>query len=203
MPFIFLYKMNNNKIGSVAIVVLVAVVLAFGAGFGFGFFANKPVKETPPLGGPITVPSVSTTTHGTAQQSSLLYQWQFNVVESVARAHHPLRNVTSTAVTLNFPSLDEHASTTASSNVTTTALNGAVAGDLVLISAASSSAQARGLRFTAFGCGTDLACVQAENVSSTIINLGPTSFELRLLPAATFLQPGSLKVTTSSTPYGN
>src|SRR3989304_3543949 len=83
--------------------------------------------------GAITVPTQSTTTYGTALQESLLYQWQWNVVESLARVRQPLSGlvVTSTAP-LTFASLS--AGTSTASNTTTT-LGGIAAalGDWVLI----------------------------------------------------------------------
>ena len=178
--------------------------MAFGVGFGFGYFAGKPASPVPvpPLGAALTVPAVSTTTYGTGQQSSLLYSWQFNVVESLTDIRNSLRGVSSTDVTINFTAINATSSIT-----TTTALSGVVAGDFVLISANTSTAAFKDILFVANGCDTDLVCIHANMSTTTVVgvavDLPSASFSLRLLPDASFIRPDALDVTTSSTPYNN
>ena len=187
-------------------VSIAALVIVAASAFGFGYYFSKPSAGTdiPPLGA-ITVPSVSTTTHGTALQSSLLFQWQSNVVDSLRNVRAPLALVSSTNVTLDWPALPESGASSTVANVTSTAFTGVAAGDFVLVSFVTTSSAVGDpgfwVSFVANGCATDVVCIRANNASGSAVNILSNTFRLRLLPDATFVRPATIDVTTTTTPY--
>ena len=181
-------------------IVLVSVAVAFLLGGILGFLVRGP-GEQPwrlPLGAAITVPTISTTTHGTANQSVLLYQWEYNVVESIS----PFR-ASSTPVTIDLPSLGNATGTLPTAIASTTAIAGVVVGDPVFVTISTSTTASNSavafIQLIGYGCGAGTVCFTAVNASSAAINLGPETFNFKILKTATPV----LKVTTSSTPYND
>lgn len=189
--------MNKDNFGKLIFAVVVLVAVSFGA---YLYLSRDSGNEVAP--GAITIPSVTTTTHATAQQHSATYAWEYNVVESLAAARNPLRNITSTTVTIDIPALGDAGSAT-SSFVTSTAVTGVVAGDFVLFAPATSTVNAIRIAFSAFGCGADTVCINGVNASTSVSDPANTTYNIRVLPNATFVRPESLKVSTSATPYAN
>ena len=188
-------------------VSIAALVIVAASAFGFGYYFSKPSAgtDTPPLGA-ITVPSVSTTTHGTALQSSLLFQWQSNAANTFNRLNLVANYVSSTAVKLNWPSLADGGASSTIANVTSTAFAGVSQGDLVMIALNSTSSGVGDpnfwLSFTAYGCSTNTVCIRAYNASSSAIDLAVDSeFNLKAFDSAGFVNPGNTRVTTTTTPY--
>ena len=97
----------------------------------------------------------------------------YNSVESLLADITALqvRTGSSTAVTLNLPSIG----ISPSSTVTSTAFSGAESGDLFDVSIATTSVEARELGLHAYGCGANLVCLVVFNASSSAINLGSSA----------------------------
>ena len=191
--------MNKNILVS----LLVGMVVGLVGGYSLLRLPVQQPKESNYQDlGAITVPSQSTTTHGTALQSSLLFQWESNAQGTMSDLRAPMAFVSSTSATFKLPALGT-ISTTTSTAATSTAFTGAVAGDFVLVSTASSSETARSIVGIGRGCNTDVVCLQFFNGSSSVVTDSGMTWILRLLPQATFARPATLRVTTTTTPYSN
>lgn len=192
----------NNKL------IIVALVSLLAGGFG-GYQISMNNNQSPlPSGllGAITIPSQSTTTHGTALQSSLLFQWQSNVVDSLSNVRAPLANLRTAAVASNFMSLASSgaAVSVGAPNSTTTAITVAQAaiGDWCLAQLSSNTSTEPLL----ISCSVQAASttrVTISNVSTGTISIATGTWRIAVFPSSTFAAPASLDVTTTTTPYNN
>lgn len=184
-------------------IVIAIVFLIVGGIVGY---VIKPASSpaTPNINlGAIAIPSNSTTTYGTALQESLLYQWQYNVVNSLANVRASLAGVSQgTTASLNFPSL----ATSSLGIATTTTVTdlAAAAGDIVLV---QPSTVIPNVEFSASVsvASTTTATIEifAQGISSTVVDPAATTFYITVVPHASFVAPSSLKVATTATPYSN
>jgi len=178
--------MNNIK--SLVIVVLVALLVG-----GFAGFLLRGGGGEGGLLGAITVPSVSTTTHGTALQSSLLYQWQFNVIKSIAA----LADSVSTSTSWNPASV----TSTAPAILDVTMPSGYTIGDPLFVSINTST------------LGLALGVVPSGTIASVILSMPDSNMDDTDIATATvkvwsvstgaFLDPSNIYLTTTTTPYNN
>ena len=188
-------------------VSIAALVIVAASAFGFGYYFSKPSAGTdvPPLGA-ITVPSVSTTTHGTALQSSLLFQWQSNVVSSLSDIRENAAALLTTSSIVSAPDF-----TTGTMATTTHTWLSADAGALV---GAGSWCEARVSSGTTQISQTGaMHTCNVINSSTYVISWnvptpGVTStaevrynLEVNALPDAQFTAPQAINVTTTTTPY--
>lgn len=196
-----------DKIKNIALVFVIGAVLGVAGGY---FFFRAPVAEKAVFGA-ISVPSVSTTTHGTALQDSLLYQWQYNVVETLSGNRAPLVGAISySSSTFTLPTPQGLvagggiATTTISSSTGgASALATAVQGDFVLVSVSSSSLVTKGMVVKGEVTSAATVLLTFLGTSSSSMPTGVVGLDLRILPKATFSAPATLKVSTSAAPYNN
>lgn len=173
------------------------VVVAFVAGF-VGYFAGN----TSGTNNVLHQLGATTSTYNTALQQIPLYNWQVDVVNSLAALRAPLSGVTaSTTASITFPAVS---STTTQG--TTTVITGLAAsnGDFIFVSPNTPTA---GVNF--YG-GVNTASttsatfqISAVNASTSAATVTPTAttFNVTVVPKSSFTAPAALSVTTSSAPY--
>lgn len=187
--------MNNKLIlGLVVLAILFSGYSAIQVGSLSGKIAQFD-RFLPSLGAVGT--NTSTVTYSSARGSQELYDNLYAITTDLISLRAPLSNVSSTSVTLDFPSLGVVTSTRTS--VTSTAFSGAALGDFVLVSSASGTAD---VMYDARVVVADNIQIVATNAttSANSIDPGASLFRLRLIPQGTFARPAAILLVSTSTP---
>ena len=192
----------NTKLLSVLLVCAVLV----GGILGFALRGSLSNNQVDGLLGAITVPSVSTTTHGTALQSSLLFQWQVNVAQSLNDLRIAIgggSTLATTTASIGFPTLGPMGTTTSTASTTVSMIfngNGALSGgDKILVSNTAGTSTGS---FYVFGKAQNSSTLQliAVNFGDGTSVLPPTStYRILAIPNTS----PSVRVSTTTTPYNN
>lgn len=192
--------MNKN-------LILIALVSLLVGGFG-GYQLAPDGNQPASLFGAITVPSQSTTTHGTALQSALLFQWESNVVDSLRNVRAPLAGLITSAQTYNLISVASSGNAYAGSlgaNATSTpafTVAGAALGDFCKVSLSTDTStlpHTVDCRVTA----ASTTVITLVNHSTATINISTGTVHFWIYPSSTFAAPAALDVSTTTTPYSN
>ncbi|HJZ12708.1 MAG TPA: hypothetical protein VJ521_11190 [Acidobacteriota bacterium] len=176
--------------------IIIAVLVSLFVGGLTGYFI-APDAPSVPLG-VISVSTTATTTHGTALQSSLLYNWQFNAVESLRNIRAEVNGITS-STSMNGGTLGVAGLSTSTASTTITGYTGVSVGDFVVWGESTSTAS---VSLTCqVSAANVVACYKINTDGSVAATLATSTIYATVLPRSTFGVSASIDVTTSSTPY--
>lgn len=192
----------NTKLLSVLLVCAVLV----GGILGFALRGSLSNNQVDGLFGAITVPSVSTTTHGTALQSSLLFQWEQNVAQTLADLRAVNGGFSTTTPSIGFPTLGNIGAATSTASTTISLIingNGALnAGDFVLPPTPANGTSSPGafFNYTIINSST-LGFFATNGASSTggTLLIPTSTYGVRVIRGTI----PALRVGTTTTPYNN